>query len=460
MKVTLVLPADLAETLKSDLAREEEVGAVLLAKPVRTPRGDLRLLGRAVRRVPTSAYAERTATHLVIRSEGFVPPLAEAEAEGAVAVWTHTHPGDGSSPQPSEQDRLVDAQLADVFRLRTGAEYYGALILAPGNGPLRFTGHLNDGSGELPIDCLLVVGPSLEVAVSDARVSEQPAPIFDRQIRAFGGAVQSAIRELEFALVGCGGTGSAVAEQLVRLGARRFQLFDPDTVSISNLTRMYGAFPSDVGRPKTDVVAAHLKRIAPDATISSWNAAVTREAVAKELMNSDVVFGCTDDNAGRLVLSRLSSYFLMPVIDVGVVLSSGRGGAISGIDGRVTVLHPGAACLVCRQRIDLQRASAELMSAEEHASLVREGYAPALPGVEPAVGSYTTLVASLAVAELLERLVHYGDSPTPSELLVRIHDREMSTNECAPAPGHYCDPAAGLLGWGLTEPFLDQTWSS
>ena len=38
-----------------------------------------------------------------------------------------------------------------------------------------------------------------------------------------------------------GGTGSAVIEQLVRLGVRRLHLFDPDILTASNLTRVYGS---------------------------------------------------------------------------------------------------------------------------------------------------------------------------------------------------------------------------
>lgn len=149
---------------------------------------------------------------------------------------------------------------------------------------------------------------------------------------------------------------------------------------------------------------------------------ITKEETAKALLDADVVFGCTDDNAGRLVLSRLASYLLTPVIDCGVLLSSGRGGQLSGIDGRVTVLAPGAACLVCRNRIDLSRASAEMLAPDEHQRLADEGYAPALTGVEPAVVAYTTQVAAAAVGELLERLIHYGPEPVPSEMLLRVHD--------------------------------------
>jgi hypothetical protein len=185
---------------------------------------------------------------------------------------------------------------------------------------------------------------------------------------------------------------------------------------------------------------------------------ITDETVAQNLASADVIFGCTDDNSGRLVLSRLPTYALSVLIDCGVLLSSDSNGKLVGIDGRVTVVTPENACLLCRGRIDLRRAAAERMTPEEHAARLREGYAPALAGIEPAVVTYTSAVAAAAVSELVERLVHYGVDPVPSEVLLRLHDREISTNRAEPKQQHYCDPAAGKIGLITASPFLELTW--
>ena len=155
-------------------------------------------------------------------------------------------------------------------------------------------------------------------------------------------------------------------------------------------------------------------------------AMITLEPASRQLTSCDVIFGCTDDNAGRLVLLRIPTYLLTPVIDCGVVLTSDHTGALIGIDGRVTILTPGSPCLVCRDRIDIPRASAELLTPEERIRRQGEGYAPALGGTEPAVIAFTTLVSATAVTELLERLIGYGPQPRPSEVLLRIHDRQIS----------------------------------
>jgi hypothetical protein len=284
------------------------------------------------------------------------------------------------------------------------------------------------------------------------------SPMFDRNIRAFGPAAQATISKLQIAIVGAGGTGSAVAEQLIRLGVRHLLLIDNDTLTESNITRVYGSTPRDIGRPKVDVLRDHLLRIAPDLRCRVVQGMITVKSVAQTLKGSDIVFGCTDDNAGRLVLSRLSTYLLTPVIDLGVLLSSQENGLLSGIDARVTTLTPGAACLVCRDRIDLARAAVEMRTPEVRKRLADEGYAPSLAGVEPAVVAFTTAVAAAAVNELLDRLIGYGPTDRPTETLLRLHEREISTNRAEPRGRHYCHPAQGRWGAGTEEPFLGQLW--
>jgi molybdopterin/thiamine biosynthesis adenylyltransferase len=461
MTCTLVLPTSIATDIEVAARDELETAGVLLAVIAEAPNGDVRVLARKIIWVPKGAYLRREATEMGIASEGYVHALAEAEAHGCAALWVHTHPGEGASPTPSDHDRIVDSEISDLFRLRTGSPYYGAVIFSRGRSPLEFTGHLQKAEDPpTPLNRLWVVGDRWRLRHSFNSPLPSLPEAFDRNVRAFGPAIQQSLSELRVGIAGAGGTGSAVAEQLVRLGVRHLLLIDPDSLSSSNLTRVYGSSPAQVGVPKVHVLSQHLSRIAPDLQFEAVISTLNMLATAQRLTACDVIFGCTDDNAGRLVLSRLSTYFLTPVIDCGVLLSSDQSDRLIGIDGRVTTLVPGQACLVCRNRIDLARAGAELLPPAERIQRAEEGYAPALGNIEPAVVAYTTQVAAAAVSELLERLVGYGPSPRPSEVLLRIHDREISVNIAAPREGHYCHEASGKWGLGDTEPFLEQTWTS
>ena len=377
MTVTLVLPQHIADQLVEAVAADVESAGVLIARPVETDHGNLRLLGRGMHWVPDDAYLVRTAKELRIPSHGYIPALAAAETDRAVPIWLHTHPGGESSPRPSKYDEIVDQELSDLFRLRSGSPLYGAVVVAKTGGHFCFSGHVESEHQRSDIDRMWVTGRRFRLEQNWLHESTPPSDQFDRHIRAFGGRIQKVLGDMTVAVVGCGGTGSAVIEQLVRLGVRNFILLDPKTLTNSNLTRVYGAFPEDVGKPKIDVTAAHVSRIAPDASLITSQSKITQEQTARMLIDADVVFGCTDDNAGRLVLSRFASYFLTPVIDCGVLLSSDDSGKLVGIDGRVTLLAPGAACLVCRNRIDLQRAAAEtLPQRNTHVSSTRATHPP------------------------------------------------------------------------------------
>lgn len=458
MSCTLLLPHALTHEILQAVQDPLETAGVLLGSLRDVGGGQRKLLGRKILWVPANAYRTRRPDALSIGSEGYVPALQEAEAMDACAIWFHTHPSQIGIPLPSYHDEIVDGQLRDLFRLRTGSEVYGSLIFSPAPTGLSFTGFVESGGHRCEVDRLFSVGDRFRYVESYRIDRNEPTAEFDRSVRAFGGAVQAALSRLKFAVVGNGGTGSAVAEQLVRLGARNLALFDPDVLEVTNLTRVYGATRIDVGRPKVEVLRDHLLRIAPDLKCDVYQQSILDELAARKLAASDVAFGCTDDNAGRIVLSRLASQFLVPVFDCGVLLSSDATGNLTSIDGRVTTLCPGAACLVCRDRIDMRRAAAEQMSAAEHQRLAAEGYAPALGRVEPAVITFTTSVAAQALSELLERFVGFGPTPRPNEVLLRMHDREISTNIATPRDGHYCDPNAGKIGAAVMTPFLDLAW--
>lgn len=461
MSCTVVMTTDLAGQLRALADLRVESAAVLLARPVTSAAGDLRLLVVEMHVVLPEAYEVRAPDRLVVASGGFVPALGRAAQLGAVPIWMHTHPGLDTPAAPSDLDCQVDAQLTDVFRLRADSPHYAALTIAQTNGQLRFTGHVDDGHQRTQIDRVWIVGPRLAMLHSETTpgsLAVLQRDLHDRNIRAFGEPIQHALIQMHIVVVGCGGTGSAVAEQLVRLGVRYLTLIDPDTLTGSNVTRVYGSTHADVGRLKCDVLAEHLLAIAPDLQVVRVHAMLTLEDTARHLMHADVIFGCTDDNAGRLVLSRAATHLLTPVIDCGVLLTSDADDRLDGVHGRVTVLHPGGACLICRGRIDLARAATEVLTPDERVRRLDEGYATALPGTEPAIVAYTTMIASLAVAELIERLTGYGPDQAPNEVLLRHHEREVSTNVQPPTAGHYCDPTAGSLGLGVTEPFLGLSW--
>jgi molybdopterin/thiamine biosynthesis adenylyltransferase len=434
-----------------------ETAAVLLAGEAKTDGGLVLTINRIIW-VPDSAYELRTGRELQIASRGWMPALRIASDDGLLPIFLHTHPG--SHAAPSERDDIVDAQLSTTFRTRVGCSLYASLIFGGTPDIPTLTGRVFERAPRpRAVTRIRVAGRRLRIQnAEDNDAASPPLDIYDRQVRAFGPEGQRLLRDLRVGVVGCGGTGSAVLEQLTRLGVGSLTFIDYDTVTDTNITRIYGSTLADVGRLKVDVLNDHLTSIGLGTTLVPVEGNITQRSIMEHLRGCDLIFGCTDDDGGRGVLSRLAYWYLIPVIDMGVVIAS-RDGNVSGVFGRITTATPGEPCLLCRGEFDPVRAREEQYSETERQGLVDEGYAQGLADRDPAVVAYTTLVAAHAVADALQRLFGFGDMAIPGKQLFRISDREIRPQKCASRDGCYCTRPSNL-GRGDRQSALGTTWAS
>lgn len=174
--------------------------------------------------------------------------------------------------------RLIDAVI--------GAQHNGELLLTDGSTQaLRIRGpadwlasthaKLVDGFGDVDLDH----DPRLRnlvVELTELRWITQAGPLdmsddgpLSRQrgyLSLFGTDADSLQRRISTAtvvLIGAGGIGSIVAENLVAGGVSHLIALDDDEVRLHNLNRQYSYGVDDVGRPKVDVLGERLHRLAP-----------------------------------------------------------------------------------------------------------------------------------------------------------------------------------------------------
>ena len=454
----IVFPEQIWEQVCETLEDTVETAGVLFARSA-SGENELTLLSSELHWVSPDAYLERTASGMTITSKGYVALLREAANRGFVPIFLHTHPG--QSAEPSDRDKLVNRQLRSLFASRSPGGYYASLIIGGAASTPSFSGRvarLNNRWTQTSFSKLRVIGRGWKVYFSTQTNMSQhvTASLFQRQVLAFGNEGQKVLSRLKIGVVGAGGTGSAVCELLIRAGVGTLIVIDPDIVEGSNLSRLHEARDRDVGLPKVAVVKRLAAKLGGRTKVTAVQDTVVKEQVASYLRHCDVIFGCTDDNAGRAILSRLAYWYLIPVIDMGFVIRSSFG-KIEGLFGRVTTVMPGEACLVCRGRVDSASIRNEVLTADERHRLIKEGYVPELGNAEPSVGAYTTLIASLGINEMLSRIFGYARGNGGSELLLRLHDRAMSTNQVEPVSGHYCGDVT-LWGRGDAEPMLGQLW--
>ncbi len=238
-------------------------------------------------------------------------------------------------------------------------------------------------------------------------------------------------------------------------------MFDEQMLADTNVTRVYGSRLVDVDIPKVKL----MERLAADVGLGTMvhphiGNITTRENIER-LKACDVVFCCTDDQWGRSLLTRFSVYYYVPVIDVGVKIDS-RDGIVRSVQGRVTVLVPGAACLFCRGRISPEAVAAEAIQAanpEEAEELRQQRYIPELQEQAPAVIPFTTTVAASAVTEFAHRLTGFmGPERTATEILHLIDAGRIRTNSTPPDPNCNICGNTELRGRGDVIPLLDCVW--
>jgi len=457
MRYSITFVEDDFEQLRRVLARSSGVenAAYLLCRQGRTEK-ETRLLVREVIPLEPEHVLEASPAHMKIGSASFRRAMKRADQEKCCFVFVHTHP-DGH-PSHSQQDDCEEAPLFRTAYNRIHTEAVHASLIFCAGEMTAARAWLEDGTTR-PIERMRVVGRRFKYWFSDK--NSEPVPQFyDRQVRAFGADLQRLFNRLRVGVVGAGGTGSAVIQQLTRLGVGQLLVADGEAFDPTNINRLYGSRVIDDAVLKVKIAQRSITDIGLGTRLQLAPQPITYRSVLTHFKECDIIFGCTDEEWGRSLLTRLAIYYAIPVFDVGAKIDS-EGGTIRSVQGRVTTLMPGAACLFCRGRITAERVSVESLRAtcpERAGERVGEGYVPELEDPAPAVIPFTTAVAASAVSELLHRLTGFmGEDRNSSEVLYLFDTTMIRRNSKPSRPEGFC---ALRTSWmrGDVRPFLDTTW--
>lgn len=451
MKTKLAIREDQLTELRAQLFDTPGTeGAAFLLCGQSTSASHLGLVAHSVVTINPEDILAREAFRLSIASRALVRVTKLARYENLSIVFAHSHPG--GTAHFSEQDDTEEERLLPFLQARVPGRMHGTVVLNERSMTARLY-----APDRHEVDKVLCIGARYSM-LNESSV-DVDAELFDRQVRAFGADTQRLLGRLHVGIVGLGGTGSPLAEQLVRLGVGELSLFDGDRLSLSNLNRIYGASVGDIGRFKTDIAKARLDRLGLGTSVTSVPESILSESVASALRACDLVFGCTDKQLPRAILTQLSLRYAIPVIDLGVLIDSFNQ-RIRGVFGRVTTLQPGEACLFCRGRISPEGIRTEALSPEDRERQIREGYAPELEEPAPAVIPFTTATASIAVMELLNRLTGFmGPHRQSTEVLTEFGTSRIRTNRIQARDDCFCSDL-GEQCRGDEDPFLGMVWST
>lgn len=225
---------------------------------------------------------------------------------------------------------------------------------------------------------------------------------YSRNVALFGADGQRKVAETKVVIVGLGGLGSHLAQQLAYLGVLDYGLVDYDIVTKSSLNRLIGAAEADaVARVHKVTVAKRLiETVQPVADARGVEGKVDAGGVPELVAHADVVLGCLDRDLPRLQLTELCARHAKPYFDL--ASDTGGEGGDAWYGGRV-VFCDGTRCLSCLDLLDQNQIARDNMSPEQRAADARI-YGidrDALENTGTAVVSVNGVVASLAVTEFM-----------------------------------------------------------
>lgn len=221
---------------------------------------------------------------------------------------------------------------------------------------------------------------------------------FERQVPFLTAEGQARLGQARVAVVGVGGLGAHVVQQLAYTGVVNLSLIDADRVSLNNLNRLVTAIPGDVDTFKVEVLRRFVLTLHPTADVRIVRDELRSRSAYVAIKAADYLVGCLDDDGPRFLLTQLAAAYRKPYLD----LSSEIGEDRTSFGGKLVFSRPGQGCLRCRGLLDDHEIRAWLETAEERRTRDRiYGQRAAAEGSGPSVVALNGVIASLGVMELM-----------------------------------------------------------
>jgi hypothetical protein len=413
-----------------------------------------RLLVRDLHPVPYDICTTRASDAITWPVRWLDPLLETATRAGLSIVKFHSHPTDYH--QFSGTDDRSDKRLFEGIHAWIGhGGPHASLVMLPDGGLFGRT--IADDGRFVPLQTIAMVGDDLCFWHGRSPAISRQMDGVGRKATAFGQQMVAELGQLSIAIVGASGTGSPLLEQAGRLGFGRIVAIDPQAAETKNLNRIVNARRVDVrvGMSKVAIAGRAIGDMDLGSVVETYAADIVSREAVEAVASCDVIFGCVDSAEGRDVLNRISTYYLLPYIDVGVGIVALPDGTIDQINGVIHYIQPGRSSLLSRRAYRPSQVAADALrrqNPDRYEALRREKYIEGADEDAPAVVSVNMMMAALAMNELLARLYPLRNSPSRNYATVRVSLTEMAIqNEIEVGQ---CQALAKHVGAGDTDPRL------
>jgi molybdopterin/thiamine biosynthesis adenylyltransferase len=154
---------------------------------------------------------------------------------------------------------------------------------------------------------------------------------YQRNRQMISTAQQRQLFRSEVAVIGAGGLGGYILEQLARLGVGTIVVIDDDIFEENNLNRQLLSSPAKLGRVKVEVAVERLAEVNPAVSVRPVRARFDKQTGPELLAGAACVVDAVDNVTARLALAEVCRELEIPLVH----------GAIAGWYGQVATLLPG-----------------------------------------------------------------------------------------------------------------------
>lgn len=156
-------------------------------------------------------------------------------------------------------------------------------------------------------------------------------PRYARNIPALTEAECQILRNKRVLVVGCGGLGGHIIDQLARIGIGFLRVCDGDVFEVSNLNRQLLSRIPLLGTSKARAAANHVARVNPDISVEAVEDFMTRQKVRSLIADCDIVMDALDNIPSRRLLAAACEEAGIPYVY----------GAIQGWVAQAAISLPG-----------------------------------------------------------------------------------------------------------------------
>jgi tRNA A37 threonylcarbamoyladenosine dehydratase len=169
--------------------------------------------------------------------------------------------------------------------------------------------------------------------------------IYSRTEALLGDSAIQKLKNARVAVFGAGGVGSAAIEALVRSGVGNIDIFDHDTISVTNLNRQLMTDSSNIGKSKAEEAAKRAKLINPSVNATAHELFYLPDTADKvDLTQFDYIIDAVDNLTAKLTLVQRSKE-----AGVQIISSMGTGNKLDITKLKVSDIKKTQTCPLARR---------------------------------------------------------------------------------------------------------------